>query len=376
MHSGCGYVEDTAFPTFLANYEGPMSRLLLHIGHSKTGTSFLQALLRNNRSLLTRYGYDYPSPSWQVSEEEGAEVGQGNGLVAAQSPGAMQALLKGHPRPDQGLILSSEEFFPQLATASDSERLVRLALEADYEEVSILLAIRDPVSHAASLWMQYVKRAGGTAPLERFFEHYSVPKLVLQFLDMYSGQPNVSIKLLNYSRHRTHLVEGLAGWLGIAAQDFVAPDAQTINRGLTSAETALQLALNAEIGRRGRILSDALCSALPDVTTHAAYPAKCVQVAMLKRLAPTLERVNLILEMNERYQDTLHEPTTPLLHTEINSLSEYQLRVVGSVLGQEIRNLLKSKVDNANDTSDETLDGTVFTAENSTIGSIKPERSG
>lgn len=353
-----------------------MSRLLLHIGHSKTGTSFLQALLRENRSVLARHGYDYPPPSWQENEEDNAEVGQGNGLVAAQTPKAMQALLLDRPRPDRGLILSSEEFFPQLATASDPERLGRLAIEAGYDKVSILLAIRDPVSHAASLWMQYVKRAGGTAPLERFFELYTVPDLVLRFLDAYDGQLNVSIKLFNYSRHKAHLTDRLADWLGLEAQDLNAPRAPRINRGLTRAETELQLALNTEIGRRGRILSDALCSALPEVTAHAAYPAKCVQAAMLDRLSPTLGRLNSRLEPDERYQDTLHEPMTLLPQNEANFLSQHQLRVVGSVLGHEIRNLLKSKVDSASETLYESLDGTVFTAENSIKGSTEPERGG
>ncbi len=353
-----------------------MSRLLLHVGHSKTGTSFLQALLRENRSALARHGYDYPSPSWQEAEEDNAEVGQGNGLVAAQSPNAMQALLHGRPRPEQGLILSSEEFFPQLATASDPRRLGRLATDAGYGEVSILLAIRDPVSHAASLWMQYVKRAGGTAPLERFFELYSVPDLVLRFLEAYGDQPNVSITLFNYSRHKARLADRLADWLGLAAEDLNAPKAQTINRGLTGAETVMQLALNKEIGRRGRILSDALCSELPAVTAHAAYPTKSVQAAMLDRLSATLERLNSRLEANERYQFAVHEPTALLARDETKSLTEPQLKVVASILGQEIRNLLKSKVDSTGETLYESLDGTVFTADNSIRGSTEPERGG
>ena len=351
-----------------------MSRLLLHVGHSKTGTSFLQALLRENRSVLARFGYEYPSPSWQENEEENAEVGQGNGLVAAQSPDAMRTLLHDRARPDCGLILSSEEFFPQLATASDPGRLIQLATEAGYDEVSMLLATRDPVSHAASLWMQYVKRSGGTASLERFFGLYSVPDLVLRFLDAYGDQPNVSINLFNYSRHKAHLTERLADWLGLAANDFVAPKAPIINRSLTGAEAVIQLALNKEIGRRGRVLSDALCSALPEVAAHAAYPAKSVQTAMLDRLSPTLEHLNSRIETNERYQHDLHEPKPLLTKNQTNSLTEPQLRVVGAVLGQEIRNLLNSKVDSTDAVSHDPLDGTGFTADNSIRGSTEPER--
>lgn len=358
-----------------------MSRLLLHIGHSKTGTSFLQALLRENRSALARYGYNYPSPTWREAEEDNAEVGQGNGLVAAQSPAAMQALLRDHPLPDQGLVLSSEEFFPQLATASNPALLGQLAREAGYDGVSILLAIRDPVSHAASLWMQYVKRSGGTAPLERFFELYSVPELVLRFLDAYDDQPNISIKLFNYSRHKTQLTDHLAGWLGIVATNLKAPKAATINRGLTAAETVLQLALNTEIGRRGRVLSDALCSMLPDIKADALYPEKNVQTAMLNRLSPTLARINSRIQTGEHYQVALHEPQALIRRNEANSLSPFkltqsQLKVVGAVLGQEIRNPLKSRGDITSGPADETLDGTVFTADNSIKGSVGPEHGG
>ncbi|MCY4431403.1 MAG: hypothetical protein OXC11_13560 [Rhodospirillales bacterium] len=318
-----------------------MPTLYLHVGHSKTGTSWLQAALRENAAELTGSGLAYPILDG-VGDEHGAEIGQGNGLALATAPPeAVETGLRAiKDRADgtTGLVLSSEEFFPRLAMYEDPAALPRAALAAGFERVELLLFIRNPVGHAASLWQQYLKTGGGSAPIEAFFEKYSVPELVASFLDGFMPLDGVALTCLNYDRHRHDLLAPLGTWLGVTGTRLTPPSAETINRGMTRAELVLQAALNRKIGKAGRILSDALCAGLPDLPPDRVLPDAACQGAMCDRLAPTLARVNARLPEAERYGFDLdragqHEGNTGL------SFDPEQVEAIGAALGNEIRRL-------------------------------------
>lgn len=318
-----------------------MPVLYLHVGHSKTGTSWLQAALRESADALAEAGLAYPVFEG-VGTEQGAEIGQGNGLWLATGPaGELELRLRmiaGAAGP-AGAVLSSEEFFPRLALHDDPAVLPRTALAAGFGRIEMLLFIRNPVGHAASLWQQYLKTAGGTAPIEAFFEKYGVPELVARFLDRFLPLDGVGLTCLNYDRHRHDLLSPLRAWLGRPALALAAPRAPTINRGMTRAELALQVALNRRIGRAGRMLAhDALCVGLPEVPPDRIYPDAACQRAMCDRLAATLARVNAHLPEVERYRpDVVSAPdraaSAPL------SFSPEQIDVIGAALGGEIRRL-------------------------------------
>ena len=281
-----------------------MSILYLHVGHSKTGTSWVQAALRENAAGLAKGGLGYPI-FHGIGDEQGAEIGQGNGLALATIPaGELEAGLRTIDRCacPAGVVLSSEEFFPRLSMYDDPAALPRAVLGAGFERIEILLFVRNPVGHAASLWQQYLKRAGGSAPIKAFFEKYSVPERVALFLDRYMSMDGIGLTCLNYDRHRHDMLTPLCAWLGLPALALTPPRAPTINRGMTRAELALQVALNQRIGRVGRILSDALCVGLPELPPDRIYPDSDCQRAMCDRLAPTLARVNASLPESERYR--------------------------------------------------------------------------
>jgi len=139
--------------------------LYLHVGHSKTGTSWVQAVLRENGAALAKGGLAYPV-FHGIGDEQGAAIGQGNGLAIAVGP--LEDGLRAIDRTacPAGVVLSSEEFFPRLAQYDDPAVLPRAARAAGFERVAILMFVRNPVGHAASLWQQYLKR-GAAAPRSR-----------------------------------------------------------------------------------------------------------------------------------------------------------------------------------------------------------------
>ena len=337
-----GSPEPAIFPA-QRDTKGAMSAmpvLYLHAGHSKTGTSWVQAVLRENTAALAECGLVYPTFDG-IGDEQGAEIGQGNGLALAAGPvEALQAglhAIRRNARP-AGAVLSSEEFFPRLSEYDDPGALPQTVLGAGFERVEILLFIRNPVGHAASLWQQYLKRGGGSAPIEAFFEKYSVPERVAQFLDKFRSLEGVRLTCLNYERHRHDLLAPLRAWLGRPPPPLIPPRAPKINRGMTRAELALQAALNRRIGKAGRILSDALCVGLPEQPPERVYPDPACQQAMCDRLAPTLARVNARLPEAERYRCDV-VPVSGNADDAALSFSPEQIELVGAALGSEIRRL-------------------------------------
>lgn len=317
-----------------------MPALYLHVGHSKTGTSWMQAALRENVAALAEAGLAYPIFDG-VGNEHGAEIGQGNGLWLATSPVVELELrlqmIAGASGPE-GAVLSSEEFFPSLTEDADPAALPQAALGAGFDRIEVLLFIRNPVGHAASLWQQYLKRAGGTAPIEAFFDKYCVPERVARFLDTFMSMDSVGLTCLNYDRHRHDLLAPLGAWLSPTTITLAPPCAPTINRGMTRAELALQVVLNRRIGRSARILSDALCAGLPDVPPDPVYPDPACQRSMCARLAPTLQHVNACLPEEERYRPDI-APAPRTADSAALSFSPEQVDLIGSALGGEIRRL-------------------------------------
>ena len=317
------------------------SILYLHVGHSKTGTSWLQAALRENADALAEAGLAYPVFEG-IGNERGAGIGQGNGLWLATGPaGELESRLRMIARAagPAGAVLSSEEFFPRLARDDAAAVLSRAARDAGFGGVEILLFIRNPVGHAASLWQQYLKTGGGTASIEAFFEKYRVPELVARFLDGFMRIDGVGLTCRSYDRHRHDLLAPLRAWLGLSATTLAPPCAPTINRGMTRGELALQVALNRRIGRAGRILAhDTLCAGLPELSPDRIHPDPECQRAMCDRLAPTLARVNARLSEGERYRPDI-DPAPDRAGDTPLTFSLEQIDLIGAALGGEIRRL-------------------------------------
>ena len=314
-----------------------MPTLYLHAGHSKTGTSWLQAALRENGAGLAAQGLSYPVFRG-IGDEQGVEIGQGNGLALAA--GGLEEGLRwlAQRTGPAGLVLSSEELFPRLSEYNDPASLTRAAQTAGFEGVEILLFIRNPVAHAASLWQQYLKRGGGSVSIEAFFERYSVPQRVAQFLDRFGALKGVAVTCLNYDRHRLDLLDAVCLWLGVPTATMARPRAAVVNRGMTRAELTLQAALNRKIGKAGRILSDALCEELPDLPSDRIRPDLACQQAMCERLVPTLARVNAYLDEEERYRPDIER--SPDTNGDLAlEFSGQQIGVIGAALGAEIRRL-------------------------------------
>ncbi len=135
-------------------------RCFLHIGLHKTGTTYVQQLMRANRAPLRAQGVlypggkDFPSQVFAVWDLLGRRPrGSGND---ARITGAWQALVDGVRAGDDPTVLISDEHL-SLAGA----RQVRAAVAAFPDhEVHVVVTVRDLARTVGSAWQEEVKNRG------------------------------------------------------------------------------------------------------------------------------------------------------------------------------------------------------------------------
>ena len=152
-------------------------RLHLHVGHGKTGSSFLQSWWSLNRSAMWRFGrLHYP----EVDSDKQAKSGHfstGNGVLLDQvlqvsdQPQYLSRLCSDLLSQTQGccpevVLFSAERWARHLPKRF--ENLMRVADAVGFDQIRIWLVVRDPLDHAVSVYGQMVKRHGFSGSLDEW----------------------------------------------------------------------------------------------------------------------------------------------------------------------------------------------------------------
>jgi|GEM_PF-899163 len=305
-----------------------MKILYLHIGHGKTGTSYLQSLFAVNQTMLQSKGFLYPDDPSNIDAAAG-KITSGNGMQLQSLLNNYRHQTKPATIPLAGIIsgresviFSSEWLFRFLIDATKNDTgpvpwgtawngtsadqriacLLSWAQSQGFEQVKILLLIRNPMGHANSDYQQSVKRHGLTTDISQTFHCFSAPFKVQACLDNLSKYQNIDITVRNYSVVQHHLDETVAEWLEVTPVDLTLPPVRTINRSLTLGECEFLRFLNHELGRDASFVADALCNQLPDVDSEKTPVAPAVQDALWQNLQPAIQAVNARIDHVHHYQ--------------------------------------------------------------------------
>jgi len=314
-----------------------MKTLFLHIGHGKTGSSWIQASLGLSVASLAAAGITYPgTPAGGLPTR--ITSGNARGLLA--SPQSLETRLRVDAASGAGSFLYSSEWLSTEILGGPSViPLGEVAARHGFARVAVLLFIRDPIASAASVWQQLTKRHGQTQSIESLFARYELPRHAAEILERLDAIDGIEVTVRNYSRCRDRLLDETAAWLGIPRDTLVSPPAIRVNRSMTRAELAVQQVLNRHLGECGELVSDPLCELLPDIEPEDVYPSLAVQEQLWDRLRPFIDRVNARLPVDHQYQCDLREPPVrldpPALHLE-------QITVIADSLGAEIARLRQS----------------------------------
>ncbi len=144
-------------------------KLILHIGHYKTGTTALQVFFEDTTDFLSSVGLDYPDIrrtyskhsdfAFSILRAAGVEKLMYN-YSDPTPPLEMWGDLYDHMRrSDLSTTLISSEEFMRLGQFPEAVRLLRevLAARPDGVELQVIAYLRDPASHLQSWYNQLIK---------------------------------------------------------------------------------------------------------------------------------------------------------------------------------------------------------------------------
>ena len=312
-----------------------MPTLYLHIGHWKTGSSWIQSSLQLSHASLKEYGIVYPLGKGVYLDNSDTLLdtvgGNANGMFETETE-YIAALSANRPTDNRSLLLSSEVIFRIMCKGDFA---LERALQHGFDQIKVLLFIRDPVSDAASHWQQLVKgNSLNRVSLESYFGVFSTPEGVKAIVDQMNRSEGVALTVLNYSRCKDRLLEAVAAWLDVPTETLVVPAVARVNRSMTPSELLLVQHLERYIPAPipSHIARD-LCTYLPNVKTPRLLPSLAVQEALWARLLPVITQINAHIPQEQGYQCDICPPDPALENLVFN---QDQIDRIAKTLGKAL----------------------------------------
>lgn len=310
--------------------------LCLHVGHAKTGSSYLQSAFALSIDSLEAAGVHYPL-DWKLRRSAKGGISSGNAgplIRALDGIRGTDADFPTAPASVNTMLLSGETVFPRLERPEFVARLVSAARAAGFDRVRILLFIRNPISHCASNYQQSIKRGGHVGTIDEQSERFNFPLKVAAAIKACDAEPDIELTIRNYEVARKSLLAETCAWLGIPLEALQAPAMEVVNRSLSRGELEFQRALNQVLGESGEVLSDVLCELLPRVPAEHVLPSLAAQQRLWERLTPAMEAVNERVGREHGYRPDIVATDENAATTFTFSLE--QIGVIAKALGAEI----------------------------------------
>jgi len=277
-----------------------MPRAYLHIGHSKTGTTALQTAFTASRADLARHGIRYPAETDTVAQvDQDTHNPAGNALIPfGPEFGASlgQLLTRIGPDPDRHLFLSGELIYHHLADPGALTSLGATLNAHGYDDIRLLLFIRDRLPYHVSGWQQRLRSPGELVeglsgdPASLVGQVHGLSRLLTRI----AKTDGISLEVHSYDRPTAPLMDLVETWLELPNGVLQRPPPGRKNRSLTRSEAALTLAVNRAIGGRCE-LGQRLVNRVPDPAPDPlGLPAR-VQDRMTDALAEPLAQLNALL---------------------------------------------------------------------------------
>ena len=220
-----------------------MRNLVLHIGHGKTGSSYIQSVLALNIKKLSNYGIYYPKPRDYKKASKGF-ITSGNGHKLLDSN-------------QKFLIEKDNNIFKNKITLYSDETFVRRLIfnnqfkdfiAKNNKKLKVILYTRNFFEHEFSSWGQLVKRHYFKNDLNNYLKNNNpsgVYKLIRDWIDL-SKVFNFELIIKNYSNYKDKIFEiFLDDVLGINAPSLeLKSPMYPVNRSMTFTEYEIIRVLN------------------------------------------------------------------------------------------------------------------------------------
>ncbi|MEI7863050.1 MAG: hypothetical protein WCJ21_10485, partial [Planctomycetota bacterium] len=284
----------------LASFRSPSSasgrqEIILHIGHSKTGSSFIQSSLALSVGALLDAGIVYPElPSFPFDRAKRGADTCGNLGHAVDCVDTI-AVVAGQHAGGKRLLFSSEYLFERIADAG-----VLLAELQKAFDVTVILFLREFLAHAVSNFNHRNKAVGCDVGLGAFLDTYQQPGKVSRVIRAIE-QAGCRSRIYSYSRHADHVLETFANAIGVPPDMLLLPPVPRVNRALDPAELYLAQRLNEVLGSSRELMAYPLTEKLPAHPVGVPRIVRRDYEAFRARIAPFEVELNKRLPELERY---------------------------------------------------------------------------
>jgi hypothetical protein len=318
-----------------------MATLFLHVGHDKTGSSFLQGTFANSIETLKDAGIEYPMIGSMRYAKHG-KITTGNMILLHEL--FKQREIKFNQ------FYSSEFIFRSVNRAEMQNEEANLFCKSLknliegplFEKTKLLMFIRNPIAYVCSKYQQQIKRGGYTFKLEDFMlrKEENPQKRVKNAIEYFCNLKNCELEIINYSRVTDHL-KIVQQWLNLPS-DLNPPMNTKVNRSLSYPELELQKALNKKFGQISNPLSDFWVNRLPDIAPAKICPDMHVQQQYIENCMPDIEWINARVRPEHRYIIDYIEPETTEQQT---ALSTEQYEVVAEWIAEFAERKANEKIE-------------------------------
>lgn len=308
-----------------------MADLYLHIGHNKTGSSYIQSSLARSTDVLLSAGISYPIDKRRQESAGSGRISNGNWLEFSD--------FLETPNVEKGRYLfSSEMIYPTLVPNHPLHNKVYTLFKL-FDHVKVLLLIRDPVSHSCSAYQQSIKRGGSTNSLQQYIKSYNTIQISRSVIEALLSLQNVDLTVINYSR-KPNVIQVMEEWLNLEMGDLSHPPHSVVNRSLTRAELELQRQINIHMGSNaGHLFADLACNTLPNVKSDMVRPSIEAQEALWQRLASDIDFINKTVPEAERIDANRDIYLSTQKDSSLFSFSVEQLNLIAESICDKIRKL-------------------------------------
>ena len=298
-----------------------MKHLILHIGHGKTGSSYIQSILACNTKKLEQLNVYYPNHS-SFNAAKNGHISSGNGSVLLDNEEIDFGKYK-------NILFSGETLFYQLLQNDNLEKKILGCCD----KVSVILYTRNVLDLLSSTWGQAVKKKHFSKPINDFLvtvqdSHHTN---VLEWINL-SKKHKFKLHIKNYSNHTNDIFRSFSSVLCKALEvdegvldDFIVPTQKIVNRSMSFAEYVLIQSSNRLDPKFGSVLSDALTNSLPNIISELPSITDEVKITLTKKYEPIISELNNHLEKTEFLE--FENKRVSKAKKEVNEISEAQLEL-------------------------------------------------
>lgn len=315
-----------------------LSKLYLHVGHGKTGSSYIQSCLAKSKSILDKNKICYPISEQERLKASMGGISSGNGSILVQD-NYYNVIKESINSNHDALLFSDETLMSYLCqNTNDVQKNIHKIVELNgIKEINILLFIRNPLEFVSSVYQQAVKRSNWYLDIDDYLDYYAAHfGRVLDFLKLITQWGNISLKILNYSYCKHNIIIEIENWLHLDKIKLDLPDVSVINRSLTKGEIELQKSLNKNLRAGGGLLADPLCEKLPNIPSDVLALSSCAKKIFLEKIEPIMMEINSMVDPKHRL--SLQDSEGDTQYEDQFVFSKDQVRVIGESFSYFIAN--------------------------------------